>query len=191
MCRRTDNDSHLDIKNAFACHICWYVSMVQYMKISTTILFLFSFHSCICDGIVLKFVHAIRFHFLPFSSLRPQTSNVFFCVAASEWKTLPSVTTLCWCSAASSSFFFHPLKWCFVILAFGGCYFQYLGKHWSWKSFSCESTIFYCVAVVCIWFSVFFAERPFLFPVLGRSLIHSFIHSFGRSFVFSYSITYK
>lgn len=191
MRRRTDNDSHLDIKNAFACHICWCVSMVQYMKISTTILFLFSFHSCICDGIVLKFVHAIRFHLFPFSSLRPQTSNVFFALLPRNEK-LYRVSPLCvGVQRRRRRFFFHPLKWCFVILAFGGCYFQYLGKHWSWKSFSCESAIFYCVAVVCIWFSVFFAERPFLFPVLGRSLIHSFIHSFGRSFVFSYSITYK
>lgn len=187
MRRRTNNDSHFDIKNVFACRICRH-SMIQYINFHQTIVLFCSvfffylwwhrFEICARDKISVYFPLSPS----PFS-LHPHITVIFyssFVHAPSvtellNCETFQSVTTLCWFAVLSP-----PTIDMLLLLRLVVVIFNIWASIEVEKLFSpCESTIFYYVVrvVQCI-----FAKRPFLFPALGRSFIF---------LVLSYSITYK
>lgn len=170
-------------------HLHHYHKIVHFFKLSF-ILFLFCFNA-ICDGIVLKFVHAIRFQrFFCFPPHHPQTSIsffFFFYFAVLSWnEKLCRVSPLC--VGVRRFFLALSLQRWYVVLLFlrvGGCYFQYLGKHWSWKLFPVNrqsSTVYMSLFLLLLlllllveWSSVYFSRSGhFYFLCL---VVHSFIDS--------------
>lgn len=84
--------------------------------------------SCICDGIVLKFVHAIRVQSISLSFIRKH--RLLFCAGMENFAKCHHFVLV-----FAASFSPSPLICCFVILAFGGCYFQYFGQALKLKNF--------------------------------------------------------